>query len=183
MQRPAKPWTPVRFRPQPPFPSRRAPSADQCSVKRRLVKSTEPIPDPTTRPGGEIGRHKGLKIPRLRPCRFDSGPGHQMSSILTPASMSMAYQPDLTASARRHLVQRCRCSETVSCRCRCRCRCRHRRFAGIRCRLRQRQRTASGPLLCCTRGRRGTVQRRTAPGCGRLSLRRRSRVRTEGDDG
>ena len=29
------------------------------------------------RPGGEIGRHKGLKIPRRNPCRFDSGPGHQ----------------------------------------------------------------------------------------------------------
>ena len=30
------------------------------------------------RPGGEIGRHKGLKIPRTKhPCRFDPGPGHQ----------------------------------------------------------------------------------------------------------
>ena len=28
-------------------------------------------------PGGGIGRHKGLKIPRpLKPCRFDSGPGY-----------------------------------------------------------------------------------------------------------
>ena len=28
-------------------------------------------------PGGGIGRHKGLKIPRsLRSCRFKSGPGH-----------------------------------------------------------------------------------------------------------
>ena len=29
-------------------------------------------------PGGETGRHKGLKIPRRRkpPCRFESGPGH-----------------------------------------------------------------------------------------------------------
>ena len=35
MQRPAKPWTPVRFRPPPPF-----------------------------RPDGGTGRHKGLKIPR-----------------------------------------------------------------------------------------------------------------------
>ena len=41
MQRPAKPWTPVRFRPQPP---------NICS---KLC------------PGGGIGRHKGLKIPRL----------------------------------------------------------------------------------------------------------------------
>lgn len=31
------------------------------------------------RPGGEIGRRKGLKIPRLRSCRFESGPGHQVN--------------------------------------------------------------------------------------------------------
>ena len=42
MQRPAKPWTPVRFRPQPPYYT----GIKQC-------------------PGGGIGRHKGLKIPRL----------------------------------------------------------------------------------------------------------------------
>ena len=28
-------------------------------------------------PGGEIGRRKGLKIPRRKACRFESGPGHQ----------------------------------------------------------------------------------------------------------
>ncbi len=28
-------------------------------------------------PGGEIGRRRGLKIPRRKACRFDSGPGHQ----------------------------------------------------------------------------------------------------------
>ncbi len=27
-------------------------------------------------PGGEIGRRRGLKIPRREACRFDSGPGH-----------------------------------------------------------------------------------------------------------
>ena len=43
MQRPAKPWTPVRFRPQPPL----------------LYMSK------TQSPGGGIGSHKGLKIPRL----------------------------------------------------------------------------------------------------------------------
>ena len=42
MQRPAKPSTPVRFRPQPPFFT------------------------PRSGPGGGIGRHKGLKIPRGR---------------------------------------------------------------------------------------------------------------------
>lgn len=29
-----------------------------------------------TCPGGEIGRRRGLKIPRRKACRFDSGPGH-----------------------------------------------------------------------------------------------------------
>jgi hypothetical protein len=28
-------------------------------------------------PGGEIGRRRGLKIPRRKACRFDSGLGHQ----------------------------------------------------------------------------------------------------------
>ena len=33
-------------------------------------------------PGGEIGRRKGLKIPRMNnPCRFDSGPGHHLLRI------------------------------------------------------------------------------------------------------
>ena len=58
MQRTATPCTPVRFRPQPPF------------FEHILIS-----------PDGEIGRHKGLKIPRsLRSCRFDSGSGHHLSS-------------------------------------------------------------------------------------------------------
>ena len=44
MQRTATPCTPVRFRPQPPL---------------KFSKST------LSSPGGEIGRRKGLKIPRL----------------------------------------------------------------------------------------------------------------------
>ncbi len=43
IQRPAKPWTPVRFRPQPPF------------IYMDIIYHG---------PGGGIGRHKGLKIPR-----------------------------------------------------------------------------------------------------------------------
>ena len=30
------------------------------------------------RPGGEIGRRRGLKIPRRKVCRFESDPGHQI---------------------------------------------------------------------------------------------------------
>ena len=34
-------------------------------------------------PGGGIGRHKGLKIPRpLKPCRFDSGPGYYLNMLI-----------------------------------------------------------------------------------------------------
>jgi len=32
-------------------------------------------------PGGEIGRRRGLKIPRRKACRFDSGLGHQRKTI------------------------------------------------------------------------------------------------------
>lgn len=45
MQRIANPWTPVRFRPQPPSFFRLNPNTAH-------------------RPDGEIGRHKGFKIPR-----------------------------------------------------------------------------------------------------------------------
>ena len=31
-----------------------------------------------TCPGGEIGRRRGLKIPRRKVCRFESDPGHQI---------------------------------------------------------------------------------------------------------
>ena len=39
-----------------------------------------------TSPGGETGRRRGLKIPRRKACRFESGPGHQsiVSSSSTP---------------------------------------------------------------------------------------------------
>ena len=59
MQRPAKPCTPVRFRPQPP----NAPG--------------RPRPGHPTARVAEPGRRSGLKIRRLRPCRFESGSGHQ----------------------------------------------------------------------------------------------------------
>ena len=35
------------------------------------------------RPGGEIGRRKGLKTSKLIPCRFDSGPGHQIAQTMS----------------------------------------------------------------------------------------------------
>jgi hypothetical protein len=42
-------------------------------------------------PGGEIGRRRGLKIPRRKACRFDSGPGHQQVSKQDP---SFTINPD-----------------------------------------------------------------------------------------
>ncbi len=45
-------------------------------------------------PGGEIGRHKGLKIPRyLVPCRFKSGPGHQLHFLLYFQYYQMGIKP------------------------------------------------------------------------------------------
>ncbi len=32
-------------------------------------------------PGGEIGRRRGLKIPRRKVCRFESDPGHHIQKI------------------------------------------------------------------------------------------------------
>ena len=55
MQRPAKPSTPVRFRPPPPVPWDEYPVEDWVIVSSHLLG-----------PGGEIGRHKGLKIPRQK---------------------------------------------------------------------------------------------------------------------
>ena len=46
---------------------------------------SEEIPSFSRCPGGEIGRHRRLKISRpLRPYRFDSGPGHHNSKVQTP---------------------------------------------------------------------------------------------------
>lgn len=53
-------------------------------------------------PGGEIGRHKGLKIPRtLRPCRFDSGPGYQQSNELQASSLQISSGRKYGASDRQ----------------------------------------------------------------------------------
>ncbi len=40
-------------------------------------------------PGGEIGRRRGLKIPRRKACRFDSGPGHQLKIPALPHNRGM----------------------------------------------------------------------------------------------
>ena len=42
-----------------------------------LVGGSSPSGQAKQRPSGGIGRHKGLKIPRLIACRFESGLGYQ----------------------------------------------------------------------------------------------------------
>ena len=59
MQRIANPSTPVRFRPQPPIKFQ--------NIKKKVEYQTLKCP------GGGIGRHKGLKIPR-RKLRAGSSP-------------------------------------------------------------------------------------------------------------
>ncbi len=56
MQRPAKPSTPVRFRPPPPVFQKSAACAFFACAPAKLVALC---------PSGEIGRHSGLKIRRL----------------------------------------------------------------------------------------------------------------------
>lgn len=36
------------------------------------------MPNSVTCPGGEIGRRRGLKIPRRKVCRFESDPGYHI---------------------------------------------------------------------------------------------------------
>src|SRR3546814_13292985 len=48
-------------------------SACALPISRRVLRC-----DILECPGGEIGRRRGLKIPRRKACRFDSGPGHQL---------------------------------------------------------------------------------------------------------
>ena len=90
MQRPAKPCTSVRFRAQPPS------SSPRWSIPSSLPPLEPPRPRclaktlPLRRPGGEIGRRKGLKIPRLRPCGFEPRPGHQpRTAIRGPDSLDL----------------------------------------------------------------------------------------------
>ena len=82
MQRPAKPRTPVRFRPWPPF--------DAFALVHESERQKAAIHGRTFHracPGGEIGRRSGLKIRRtlIGPCRFESGPGHQIEFRRSPA--------------------------------------------------------------------------------------------------
>jgi hypothetical protein len=63
------------------------------TVGRQKFKSSAILQDSTRCPGGEIGRRRGLKIPRRKACRFDSGPGHQRKSthisVTLPALLDM----------------------------------------------------------------------------------------------
>ncbi len=45
-----------------------------------------------TCPGGEIGRRRGLKIPRRKVCRFESDPGHQIKNPYLILSRGLFYR-------------------------------------------------------------------------------------------
>ena len=85
MQRPAKPWTPVRFRAQPPYISQdeeSSPNLGSVSPTSAHFSFADNLLDASTMSaavigpksmvqyvpslGGEIGRRKGLKIPRWK---------------------------------------------------------------------------------------------------------------------
>ena len=96
MQRPAKPCTPVRFRPQPPTsPGTPAPGSPPARM-------------------AESGRRSGLKIRRPRPCRFESGSGHHLQyQIITiscrqlPLPSLRPFPRSLLAEGPIHLTARC----------------------------------------------------------------------------
>ena len=50
-----------------------------------------------TCPGGEIGRHRGFKIPALKACRFESGPGHHfqlLNLVLQRIQRKLVFMPN-----------------------------------------------------------------------------------------
>ena len=49
------------------------------------------------RPGGEIGRLRGLKIPRRKACRFESGPGHQSKAASSRNLRLFSWAPHCLA--------------------------------------------------------------------------------------
>jgi hypothetical protein len=51
----------------------------KCQIDRQKSRDHPRLLECSPGPGGETGRHKGLKIPRrvTPPCRFESGPGHR----------------------------------------------------------------------------------------------------------
>ncbi len=83
MQRPAKPRTPVRFRPRPPFCEKPASAGFLLSALRGyadMVSNEVLLRHPMRAPGWRNGRRRGLKIPRCKSCGFESRPGHTLHS-------------------------------------------------------------------------------------------------------
>jgi chemotaxis protein MotA len=58
---------------------------------------------PGSSPDGEIGRHKGLKIPRRKAYRFDSGSGHQV--FATPKPVDRASLANLLEWGRKAMIE------------------------------------------------------------------------------
>ncbi len=90
MQRPAKPWTSVRLRDQPPYTQGRVASSELQG--KLLAAPCDSSPNPhlphimcafVPCPGGETGRRKGLKIPRWR---------HRAGSTPAPGTRSHIWR-------------------------------------------------------------------------------------------
>jgi hypothetical protein len=73
----------LRSRVRDSFPAPNFSQAQRLSGYAKLFKVVKYPACQTYRPDGETGRHKGLKIPRRKVCRFDSGSGHQYNYLKT----------------------------------------------------------------------------------------------------
>src|SRR3989344_3874087 len=72
------------------------PSSLPRTTLPRAALSLAPIGGFTnSSPGGEIGRRRGLKTPRRKACRFDSGPGHHSFLAILFAACSAFVRRDV----------------------------------------------------------------------------------------
>lgn len=104
-------------------PKIRPPDNFQKSAYNRCLRSPAAVIWTCSRPpcpGGEIGRRRGLKIPRRKACRFDSGPGHQKALKHSPviskprnansSALIPPYVPPLAGVERCARARRVRCT-------------------------------------------------------------------------
>ena len=62
-----------------------------------------------TCPGGEIGRHRGFKIPAHKACRFESGPGHHfqiLNLVLQRIQRMLVFMPKQNEFYDKNIITR-----------------------------------------------------------------------------
>ena len=60
-------------------------------------------------PGGEIGRHRGFKIPAHKACRFESGPGHHfqiLNLVLQRIQRMLVFMPKQNEFYDKNIITR-----------------------------------------------------------------------------